>query len=133
MQARRLGLEADLEFWIFGDTEKLNRIWNGYGPDKWPECVRKIMTWFYRNFESTALIHDWDYEFADGTIDGWKTADDRFYDNARRQCNALYPACYPWMWPFRVIAYAKIRAAKLALDLGGYTAYNCAYKRRFEA
>ena len=130
MQARRLDLQANGTFWTFQDIERLNRIWNGYGPDRWPACVRKVMTWFYRNFEATALIHDFDYEFADGSIDGWQTSDDRFFANAKRQRDALYPLVKPWLWPFRAVATAKIRAAKIALDLGGYTAYNAAFKRR---
>lgn len=131
MEARRLGLKADEQFWCWRDTEALNRLWNGYGPDRWPECVRAVMTWFYRNFEASALIHDFDYTFSDGSIDGWQTADDRFFANLKRQRDALYPWSKPWMYVHRAIATAKIRAAKLALDLAGYTAFNMAFKRRY--
>lgn len=130
LQARRLGLKAVEGFWTFLDVDALNRLWNGYGPDRWPVCVRSVMTWIYRNFEASALIHDWDYTFADGTIMGWQTADDRFYENLRIQRDKLYPWSKPWLYPFRILATAKIRSAKLALDLGGYTAYAAAFTRR---
>lgn len=112
------------------DIGWLAKIYNGYGPDRWPECLRKVTTWFYRHFESAASIHDVRYEFSDGTIDGWIRADDEFVQNAKIQLNALYPIWNPLWWPFRAIAYAKIKEAQWALELAGYTAYNEAHKRR---
>ena len=130
MQARRLGLDAPGEFWTFGDIEALNRLWNGYGPDKWPECVRAVMTWIYRNFEASALIHDFEYTFSDGSTEGWQVTDDRFYKNLKTQRDELYPWFSPWLLAHRAAATLKIRAAKLALDMGGYTAYLDAFRRR---
>lgn len=130
MQARRLGLKAPDAFWTYGDIETLNRLWNGYGPDRWPECVRDVMTWIYRNFEASALIHDFGYTFSDGSTDGWQVEDDRFYENLEIQRDTLYPWSKPWLYPLRAWATIKIRAAKLALDMGGYTAYLDAFRRR---
>ena len=129
MQARRLGLSAPPIYWEL-EQDRLNRIYNGYGPDKWPECIRAVMTWFYRHFEAAASIHDVRYEFSDGTIAGWLTADTEIVANLKKQRDALYPWSKPWLYPFWVIATIKIKDAQWALELGGYTAYEAAFKRR---
>lgn len=130
MSCRRLALAATSGFWAFADQDRLNRLYNGYGPDRWPECVREAMTWVYRYYEETALIHDFDYSFSDGTIQGWLDADARFAANIRRQRDLRYPWYKVWLLPLRLLADVKIKAAIWALELGGYTAYNDAFRRR---
>lgn len=128
MQARALGLSAPELYWCI-DIGVLSKIYNGYGPDRWPECLRKITTWFYRHFEASASIHDVRYEFSDGTIDGWILADDEFVHNTHIQLAELYPLYNPLYWPFRALACLKIKEAQWCLELAGYTAYNEAHKR----
>ena len=123
MRAREQNLNAVDAFWLFDNIDALNKLWNGYGPDKWPACIRKIMTWIYRNYEETALIHDFDYTFSDKSIEGWIASDKRFADNFKKQIDIRYPLWKAWLWPFRSIALSKRKAAMVALELGGYTAW----------
>lgn len=130
MRARRLGLAATEEFWAFADQDALNRLYNGFGPDRWPETLRSAMTWIYRNYEESALPHDFDFTFSDGTIAGWLAADARLIANMLKQRDALYPLAKFWLWPARAVSAAKIKAAKIALELAGYQAYYEAFLRR---
>ena len=132
MNARAQKLDAPDTFWAFWDQERLNKIYNGYGPDRWPECVRDAMTWVYRHYEETALIHDFEYHFSDGSVAGWLSADSRFLKNIRKQRDLRYPRYKFWLIPARLLDDAKIAAAAWALELGGYTAYNDAFNRRKE-
>ena len=122
-KALKLNLYASDEFWNFKDENKLNELWNGYGPDKWPNCIRSIMTFIYRNYEESALIHDFDYTFSDKSIQGWILADNRFAYNFKKQIDNRYPFKNPLLWPLRVIALAKRKTAIEALELGGFSAW----------
>jgi hypothetical protein len=128
-RSKRLGLSASTRYWDM-PGEKLNVMYNGYGPDKWPECLRAITTWLYRNFEATASIHDERYDGSDGTYAGWLEADDEFADNFKTEIESRYPFWSAWLWPLRVIALGKRTTAMEALELGGFTAWQNAWRRR---
>lgn len=51
--------------------EDLAAIYNGYGPDAWPEQLRDIITFVYRWYTLLPLIHDVEFRFSDGTWEGW--------------------------------------------------------------
>lgn len=108
-------------------------IYNGYGPDSWPDGLRKAITWIYDNWTTLAGVHDVDFHFSDGTLTGWLEATARWEINASLALEARYPLRKPWLYPARLIAWAKLRASYRALQLGSWGAWVDAAARRVKA
>jgi len=129
IQARKLNLSGPDEYWN-GWSADLAKICNGYGPDRWPEEARDILTWIYRNMEISSQIHDVRYELSDGTEEGRKIADDEMLDNMRKEVAAAYPLWKVWRWGRRGLEMAKADAAWFALRQWGEEAWMSAYHKR---
>ena len=71
--------------------EEISRIYNGIGPDRFPDWLRKIVTESAELFEAAALIHDVEYDEG-GTREQFTAANDRF----RRNCYTLVKDRYGW-------------------------------------
>ena len=86
---------------------ELARIYNGIGPDRFPDWLRAIVTEANGLFEPAALIHDAEY-WIGGTKENFTAANDRF----RANCYMLVKAAYSWYdprrykWLFRAWRYA---------------------------
>ena len=91
----------------FGIAE-IERIYNGLGPDRFPDWLREIITLASGLFEPAALIHDLRYHVG-GTKADFTAANDEFREN----CYTLVDAAYPWYdprrytWRFRAWRYAR--------------------------
>ena len=87
--------------------EELESIYNGIGPDRFPDWLRAIVTEANGLFEPAALIHDVRYHIG-GTRKDFAAANDEFREN----CYTLVNAAYPWYdprrykWLFRAWRYA---------------------------
>lgn len=85
----------------------LARIYNGIGPDRFPDWLREIVTDANGLFEPAALIHDVEYHIG-GTREQFTAANDRF----RRNCGRLIADRFAWydprryLWKFRAWRYA---------------------------
>lgn len=85
----------------------LATIYNGIGPDRFPDWLREIVTEANGLFEPAALIHDVEYHIG-GTKENFTAANDRFREN----CYTLVKAAYSWYdprrykWLFRAWRYA---------------------------
>lgn len=75
---------------------ELERIYNGIGPDRFPEKIRDFVTSVNWLFEPAALIHDVEY-WIGGTKEYFTAANDRF----RRNCYTIVKAEYGWYSPLR--------------------------------
>ena len=104
-------------------------IYNGYGPDSWPEKLRAAITWVYRNFKPLAAVHDVEFEFSDGTRIGWLISLHRWHDNSVILLNDRYPLSKFWLVLFRANAWGKLRASYAALKCGSWGAWQAAYER----
>lgn len=82
-------------------------IYNGIGPDRFPDWLRAIVTEANGLFEPAALIHDIEYHIG-GTKENFTAANDRFRENCYTLVNAAYswydPRRYKWL--FRAWRYA---------------------------
>lgn len=105
-------------------------IYNGYGPDSWPDKLRSAITAIYDNWEPLAAVHDVDFHFSDGTRKVWLEATARWGINASLALSDRYPMRKPWLWPARAIAWAKLRASYRALQVGSWGAWENAAKAR---
>jgi len=107
----------------------LFKIWNGYGPDDWPEWLRVALTWVFRNFQAVASVHDFQYENSTGTREGWAVTQSYWRANCSIMLAARYPLRCVALWPLRAIAWLKLRAAYRALELGSFPVWVAASKR----
>lgn len=131
--ARELVIRLGLEFpdqWNTLDDDQIAFICNGFGPDAWPEGLRSVASWWYRNLHPVEMGHDVDYQFSDGTRIGWKRADGRFARNGSRVLDYRYPLSNVAQWPLRAALWAKKDMAVRLLALGGWECYRAAYERR---
>lgn len=87
--------------------EELAEIYNGIGPDRFPDWLRLIVTEANGLFEPAALIHDVRYHLG-GDYESFTLANDEF----RANCDTLVKAAYAWYdprrykWLFRAWRYA---------------------------
>ena len=90
----------------FGIAE-IERIYNGLGPDRFPDWLREIITLASGLLEPAALIHDLRFHVG-GTREDFTAANDEFREN----CYTLVDAAYSWYdprrytWRFRAWRYA---------------------------
>ncbi len=110
-------------------NEQLQQILNGYGPDGWSQEARAVLTWIYRNYESSAAIHDVRYEYSDGTQLHRQHADDEFEQNLKKQWRHRYGRSR-WFNPVALYSYSKITTAYKTVQLFGGSSWNAAYERR---
>lgn len=85
--ARERNLYAPTDFWST-PNEQLRICYNGIGPEAWSPVLRSAVTRCLDNFESDALIHDYEYEHAPRTYSAFTKA------NLRFACNAIMNAFY---------------------------------------
>lgn len=87
---------------------ELARIYNGIGPDRFPDWLRKVTTEANGLFEPAALIHDVRYHIG-GNFKDFTAANNEFREN----CYTLVKAAYGWYdprrykWLFRARRYAE--------------------------
>lgn len=115
-------LEAELEgTWFFQwySTEELAVIYNGIGPERFPDWLRKLITACAELFEPAALIHDLEYFLGGGKAD-FTAANERFYEN----CCKLIRKEYPWWSPLRYMQMNRARRWANYCEAFGAAGYN---------
>ena len=106
LTAARLGLEGQ-EILLDYSIPELEQIYNGIGPDRFPDWMREIVTEANGLFEPAALIHDVRYHIG-GTREDFTAANSEF----RANCYTLIYARFAWYdprrykWLFRAWRYA---------------------------
>ena len=87
--------------------EELKAIYNGIGPDRFPDWLRAIVTEANGLFEPAALIHDVRYHVGGNKAD-FTAANDEFKENCYRLVDAAYSWWNPrrYKWRFRAWRYA---------------------------
>lgn len=83
---------------------EIGKIYNGIGPDRFPDWLREIVTKSAGLFEPAALIHDVEYHEG-GTREQFTAANDRFKQN----CYTLVKDRYGWYDPRRYLWLNKAR------------------------
>ncbi|MFA6717365.1 MAG: hypothetical protein WCS27_18435 [Victivallaceae bacterium] len=98
------------ESFLAATEEEIDSVYNGAGPDWMPEWGCDILTEFLRIFKPAIAIHDWRYEYADGTEEGFKTANEEFLANMRKIIAAEYSRWNPLYWKWQWRAWLAYRA-----------------------
>ena len=117
-KARELKLEGVEILDKFSPAE-IGRIYNGIGPDRFPDWLRELVTESAGIFEPAAVIHDVEYENG-GTWRDFTEANGRF----RRNCYRLVKAEYPWWSPLRYAWLNKARRWANYCQLFGWEGFH---------
>ena len=97
----------------------LVRVYNGIGPEAWPERYRGWVTSVLSRYEPEALIHDWEFVFRPKTYFSFTLA------NLRWACNSIIKAWHTHRRVgklFWVDASCGVACA-FCCQLGGWQAY----------
>jgi len=133
-RCRAAGLKAPAAFWQASE-ELVASIYNGAGPDSFPEAVnllfrvicltdadganedaRAFLTFMLRIFELAFVIHDFRYQFSDRSRSGFELANQEMLDNMDILLNAAYPMWQFW-WHFeRAYWWTKMELAYQAVS-----------------
>ena len=87
--AEKYGLE-DREILSKYPMNRLAQIYNGIGPDAFPEWLRGFVTALHPSLAAVAFIHDVEWHESDGTDETFKATNDRFKRNGYRVTEAEY-------------------------------------------
>lgn len=106
--------------------EDLEKIYNGIGPDAFPDWVRDFITELNPSLAPVALIHDVEWHESDGTEKTFHESNFRF----RRNGNAVAKT-YAWYCLRRYIVWNHTRLFYKALEtIFGKLAWKEAYQKR---
>lgn len=92
--------------------EALQAIYNGVGPDRWPENVRRLLTGLAALYAPAVMIHDVEFKESDGTVSSFLDTVEHFKANVKIIQRAEYPF---WTWAMLRPSYRVRRAAAIAL------------------
>ena len=92
--------------------EALQNIYNGVGPDRWPDNVRSLLTGLAALYEPAVMIHDAEFKESDGQEVSFKDTVDHFKENVKIILQKEYPF---WTWTILKPSYRIKRAAAIAL------------------
>lgn len=98
------------ESFLAATKAQIGSVYNGAGPDWMPRWQRDILTEFLRIFKAAIAIHDWRFEYADGSEAGFKTANEELLANMRKIIAAEYAAWEPAYWKWQWRAWLAYRA-----------------------
>lgn len=87
----------------YSDAE-LAEMYNGAGPDAWPDDLRGLLTRAMLLFKPAVLIHDVQYTFSDGTEAGFAQT----VSDWRTNCHKIFAADWP-LWTMRMLSKAYRR------------------------
>ncbi len=94
------------------NDEGLLSIYNGVGPDRWPEEVRSKLTQVASLFAPAVCVHDVEFFESDGLDDTFKDTVDHFKANVKIILKREYPL---WTWAMLKPSYRVKRAAQVAI------------------
>ena len=97
-----------------------NAVYNGCGPEWFPDWARKLLDLITRIFKRAIKRHDWDYTYMEKTPENRKTADRRLLKN----CFILAWHAVRWYQPGLYTYYCGLAIALYrACRRGGESAF----------
>ena len=114
---------------------ELCSIYNGIGPDAFPEWLRNVISSLHPSLAVVAFIHDCEWHESDGGKEKFAASNDRF----KRNGYAVAKAEYGWYNPRRYIVMNQARRFGNVCQLFGWKAWTspcecavCQKKRKSE-
>ena len=105
---------------------QLAEVYNGIGPDSFPEWVCRIVDLANPHVEPLALIHDVEWSESDGTYLSFTNSNDRFAENGE----ILADCTFKWYSPRRYSLIMKARAMSVACQVFGWDTWKKYHGRR---
>jgi len=99
--------------------EELTAIYNGIGPDRFPEWLRNTISALHPSLAVVAFIHDVEWHESDKSKDGFNQSNDRFKRNGYRVAKAQFG----WYNPRRYIVMNQARRFGNACRLFGWSGW----------
>ena len=97
----------------------LAQIYNGIGPDAFPEWLRKGVSALHPSLAAVAFIHDIEWHESDGSKEKFTASNDRFKRNGYRVAKAQFG----WYNPRRWIVMNQARRFGNVCQLFGWSAW----------
>ncbi len=101
------------------ELEELTNIYNGIGPDRFPEVLRTALDKLHPSLLPVAFIHDIQYHVG-GTRKDFTAANDLFKTNGKRMAFARYA----WYDPRRYMVWNTARRFGNLCEMFGLKGYN---------
>ena len=99
--------------------EEVANIYNGIGPDRFPEWLREMLDELHPSLCVVALIHDLEY-YEGGSREEFSESNERFYRNGKTVAFAKYT----WYDPRRYLVWNKARQFRNICNAFGWTGWN---------
>lgn len=112
------------------NMQELCSIYNGIGPDAFPQWLRKGISALNPSLAVVAFIHDIEWHESDGSKEGFKASNDRFRTNGCKVADAEYAWYNPRRW---LVRHQAAKFARLCQSFGwsGWASpCNCAVCRK---
>ncbi len=87
------------------NLRELAAIYNGIGPDAFPDWLRNSISALHRSLAPASFIHDIEWHESDGTPEAFTVSNERFRQNGYRTAKALFG----WYDPRRYIVMNQAR------------------------
>lgn len=116
-KARKLRLE-NVEILDRYSVDEVSAIYNGIGPDRFPEALREFLNTLHPTLQVVALIHDLEYHEG-GTREQFTESNDRFYRNGKTAAFAEYG----WYDLRRYLVWNKARQFRNLCELFGWSGW----------
>ena len=114
---------------------ELASIYNGIGPDAFPEWLRNVISSLHPSLAVVAFIHDIEWHESDGSEEKFAGSNNRFKTNGY----AVAKAEYGWYNPLRYVVMNQARRFGNVCQLFGWSAWTspcecavCQKKRKSE-
>jgi hypothetical protein len=108
--------------------EQLAAIYNGIGPEAFPEWLRAALDAMHPSLAPVAFIHDVEWHESDGSASSFVASNDRF----RRNGVAVACAAFGWWRPRRYkVMWDAVKFARVCQRFG-WSAWRAPYEARQE-
>ena len=105
---------------------ELAALYNGIGPEAFPEWLRSVLDYLHPSLAPVAFIHDVEWGDSDGTEESFAASNARFKRNGYRVARGLYP----WWRLRRWIAMNDARRFGNLCQSFGWKAWRAPYEAR---
>ena len=99
--------------------EEVSNIYNGIGPDRFPEWLREMLDELHPSLCVVSLIHDLEY-YEGGSREEFSESNERFYRNGKTVAFAKYA----WYDPRRYLVWNKARQFRNICNAFGWVGWN---------
>lgn len=107
---------------------QLQTVFNGIGPEAFPDWLRSVFDFLHPSLEAVAFIHDAEWELSDGTKESFKASNERFKRNGYKVAKAEFG----WWRPRRYVVMNQARRFGNICQAFGWSAWMEPYNERLK-